>query len=258
MNARRWQILLTSCLMAASMLWLLSAKTAAGSSGAWLSGILSAGNIGRPLAARPVARSIPLWLAMHERLKTRAAQGNVGLLFLGDSITQGMDGVQDLLQQNWGQYQPANFGIGGDGTQHLLWRLQHGETKGLQPRLAVILIGTNNLGDSHDRDIVTGVKEVVEELHKQLPQTKVLVLGILPRAQLVNDPLRGRVGHVNSGLAKLADGKTTFYVDIGDKLIERDGSISPEVMSDFLHPTRRGYQLMFEAIKPTVDKLLAS
>jgi beta-glucosidase len=181
----------------------------------------------------------------------------IKLVFMGDSITEGMYVARDVLDKLWGKYYPEHLGIGGDSTQHLLWRIQNGEVSGLDPKLVVVLIGTNNLNDFSDEQTVEGVQEVVAELRKRLPESKVLVLGLLPRDYALNGVFRKRVHEVNYLLSKrIADGKHVFYFDVGKDLLLPDGSLPPTVMPDFLHPSHHGYELLFNGIKPTVDQLL--
>src|SRR5687767_8720610 len=118
----------------------------------------------------------------HEQFVQRARQGNVDVLFLGDSITAGWNGAgREVWRDKIEPLKPANFGIGGDRTQHVLWRITNGELDGISPKLAVLMIGTNNSGDHSAEQIATGVEKIVRTLREKLPQTKVLVLGIFPR-----------------------------------------------------------------------------
>lgn len=196
----------------------------------------------------------------HDKLVQKAKKSTARLVFFGDSITEGMDTVQ--LKKIFGP-STENFGIGGDRTQHLLWRFQHGELDFKKdPELMVILMGTNNLRTwpgwpaSTIPEIASGVKADIEEAQKQLPNTKFLILGLLPRDQKADGVLRVGAKKTNELLKGLADNKRVFYVDIGDKLLEKDGTIAEKIMPDFLHPTPAGYEIMFTALKPTTDALL--
>lgn len=207
-------------------------------------------------AVDPQPRKQYWWSLMHQQLMSRASRGDVGLLFLGDSITLGMDDAQDIMQRLWAPYKPLNFGIGGDGTQHLLWRLQNGEVSGLKPKVAVVLIGTNNLAENHVDDIVHGVKVNVEELRKQLPLTRVVVLALLPRSPFANDRIRKKLNEVNAKLPELADNKDVFFIDVGPSLLQPDGTLTADVMPDYLHPSHKGYEMLFTALKPKLDPIL--
>ena len=186
-----------------------------------------------------------------------AKHGKVGVLFVGDSITDGWrrQGMK-VFEQNYGPMDPLNIGIGGDRTQHVLWRLEHGEVDGISPRAAVLMIGTNNLGSNNNEEIVAGVTTIVQALHAKLPQTRVLLLGVFPRGAKADDPARARIKSINEQLAKLDDGgKTVKYLDIGDKFLADDGSLPKDVMPDALHPNEKGYQIWAEAMAPTLAEL---
>lgn len=196
----------------------------------------------------------------YEELNRRveAAQGNVDLLFLGDSITQGWEGNgKQVWQQFYGHRKALNIGIGGDRTQHVLWRLENGNIKGIKPKVTVLMIGTNNSNrDDHTpAEILEGVVAIVNKLRASLPEMKILVVGIFPRGAAFNDQ-RGKILQVNQALAKLDDGRSVFYVDFGSRLIEADGSISKEIMPDFLHLSEKGYRIWAESIEPMVSRML--
>src|SRR4051794_32709257 len=198
----------------------------------------------------------------------RAMDGNVGLLFVGDSITDGWRnfgprGGRDVFEKSYRRYRPLNIGIGGDRTQHVLWRLDADEGQGINPKVAVVMIGTNNLGSNSNEEIVAGVTKIVHALRQKLPSTKVLLLGIFPRDEKPDTQNRNRIKAINTELAKLDDdGKTVKYLDIGDKFLEPDGTLprDPEgtqhTMSDALHPNAKGYQVWADAMKPTLEELM--
>ncbi len=197
------------------------------------------------------------WVKRHEGFVEIAKKGGVDLLFLGDSITDGWrGGGKAVWEKNFAPLKAANFGIGGDRTEHVLWRLQHGELDGIKPKLAVLMIGTNNLGANQDGEIADGIKAIVDELHKQTPETKLLLLGIFPRGMKADDPARDRIKHINSIIAKLDNGQVVKYLDIGDKFLEADGSLPKSIMPDALHPNAKGYEIWAEAIAPTVREML--
>ena len=190
--------------------------------------------------------------------RVKAAAGNVDLVFLGDSITQGWEGNgKNVWKKYYGERKALNLGIGGDRTQHVLWRLENGNFDGLKPKVVVVMIGTNNSNrDDHPPgEILEGVLAIVRRLQELSPDTKVLVLGIFPRGQNFNDQ-RGKILQVNQALAKLEDGKRVFYLDFGSRLIESDGSISKAVMPDYLHLSEAGYRIWADAIEPRLAKLL--
>jgi beta-glucosidase len=200
---------------------------------------------------------------LHESFLKRAKAGPIGVLFLGDSITEGWArsaGATTIWDKYYGNDQPANFGIGGDQTQHVLWRIDNGELDGISPKVLVLMIGTNNIRYSADH-ILAGDTKIVDEIHAKLPNTKLLLLGIFPRGAKAGDPsvaeMREKIKTVNQGLAKLDDGgKTTKYLDIGVKFLDPDGNIDVAIMKDALHPTPAGYQIWADAMQPTLDELL--
>jgi lysophospholipase L1-like esterase len=187
--------------------------------------------------------------------------GNVDLLFVGDSITDGWHGGgKKVWAETWEPLKPFNIGIGGDRTQHVLWRLQQGEVAGIKPKLAVLMIGTNNFGGGNtNEEIADGITACVKEIQKQIPSTKVLLLGIFPRGRQAPDPFRARIKAINEQIAKLDDGgKTVKYLDIGEKFLDKDGTIPEDVMPDkpALHPNAKGYQIWADATKATVAEML--
>jgi lysophospholipase L1-like esterase len=208
-----------------------------------------------PATVVPEARDGP-WLELHKSLLKRAAEGNIDLLFLGDSITQGWGGAQ----KTWGRFyvprKAANFGIGGDRTQHVLWRIQNGELKGVEPKVAVLMIGTNNAGGNTPDEIAQGITTIIGELRQRLPKTKILLLAVFPRGQQPFTPIRERLRSVNEKIAKLDDGSNVRYLDIGKAFLNEDGTISQEIMPDYLHLSQKGYRLWAEAMEPTLWSLL--
>jgi lysophospholipase L1-like esterase len=214
-------------------------------------------------ADNPAAKSIERlgqknWKDRHEKFVEVAKKGDVDVLFLGDSITQGWEGKgKEVWKKNFEPLKAANFGIGGDQTGHVLWRITEGkELEGINPKVAVIMIGTNNTGSHTPAQIAGGVEAIVQELRKQKPQMKILLLAVFPRAEKPDDPRRLKVKETNALIKKLDDGKNVFYKDIGDKFVEADGTISKEIMEDHLHLTARGYGIWADAIRPDVEKLL--
>lgn len=198
------------------------------------------------------------WMKRHESFNERAKQGDVDLIFLGDSITQGWEGKDAVPVWNkyYGARKAMNAGIGGDRTQHVLWRLDNGNIAGIKPKLAVIMIGTNNAGADTPEDIAAGIKAIVVKLRDKLPETKILLLGIFPRGAKPDDKAR-QVNIKANELAKtVADDKNVFYLDIGDKFLEPDGTLSKEIMPDLLHLNAKSYEIWAKATEPKVAELL--
>jgi lysophospholipase L1-like esterase len=193
----------------------------------------------------------------HESFVATAKQGKVHLLFLGDSITAGWGGQKAIWEKAFGKYSPANFGIGGDRTQHVLWRIQNGELDGIKPKAAVVMIGTNNSGSDPADGIAKGVTKIVETIREKSPATKVLLLAVFPRGEkAAPNPQRDKLKQVNETIAKLDDGKHVFFLDIGGKFLEPDGSLTKEIMPDFLHLSAKGYQIWADAITPKLAELM--
>ena len=181
------------------------------------------------------------------------------LLFIGDSITQGWEGqgAKEIWQKYYGNRKAVNLGIGGDRTQHVLHRMQNGNLEGLKPKAAVVMIGTNNSNgeDNTPGQIVDGVKAIIKELQKRQPQMKVLLLGIFPRSENFT-PQRGKLTQINQVLQKLDDGENVFYLDIGHRFLEEDGTLPATIMYDYLHLTPKGYEIWADAIEPKLSSLL--
>lgn len=198
-----------------------------------------------------------------QALVLQRAKDNPGpcdIVFIGDSITQGWEGAgKNVWQKYYGHRQCLNFGVGGDRTQHVLWRLEHGQLDGLKPKVAILMIGTNNSNkdDNSAADILAGVQLIVKQIRERLPETKLIINDIFPRGKTFS-PQRGKILQVNQALEKLADGKMIFYLPIGSQLIESDGSISKEMMHDYLHPGEQGYEIWAAAMEPKVKELLAN
>ena len=207
-------------------------------------------------AVVPVPRE-GAWKTRHESFNERVKMGNVDLLFIGDSITQGWERAGATTWKEFYEKRNAvNLGIGGDRTQHVLWRLDNGNIEGIKPKLAVLMIGTNNSGTNTSEQIAAGVKAIVEKLRTKLPDTKVLILGIFPRGENKENKQRQVNEGANEIIKKLADDKMVFYQDIGPAFLMADGTLSREVMPDLLHLNDKSYKIWAESIEPNVKKLM--
>jgi lysophospholipase L1-like esterase len=208
-------------------------------------------------APRPDERSHARTELVLQRAKDNP--GPCDVIFIGDSITHAWDTVgKNVWNKYYGDRKALNFGVGGDRTQHVLWRFEHGQLDGLKPKVSVVMIGTNNSNrdDNSEAEILEGVTAVVNQIRQRLPETKVLLLGIFPRSKTFSAQ-RGKILQVNQALEKLADNKSVYYLDFGSQMIEADGSISTGMMGDALHPGERGYELWAAAIEPKLKELLA-
>lgn len=206
---------------------------------------------------------------MHESFLARGKSGPIGVLFLGDSITQGWTKAPHVWEHYYGKWQPANFGIGGDQTQHVIWRIENGELDGISPKVVVLMLGTNNTGAHDAAEIAAADKKIVQLIRAKLPQTKVLVVGVFPRGPRKNaqgvltdaaiaDAAKRMaiIKDLNAELAKLDDGKNVRYLDITAKFLGDDGKIPSIIMPDQLHPNAAGYQLWAEAMQPLLTQMM--
>lgn len=212
-------------------------------------------------AVEPVARE-EAWGERQQLLNHRAAEGKEAqIIFVGDSITQGWEDEGKVVWQKYYAARGAiNLGMHGDQTQHVLWRLEHGNLDGIHPKLTVLMIGTNNLyGSAYSANTVVqvadGVSAIVQLLKRKLPDTRILLLGILPRGENPN-PMRGDVLQVNEIIQNLADNRTVLWSDFGARFVNSDGTIHSAFMPDYLHLSPAGYRLWAEAIEEQISSIL--
>lgn len=218
----------------------------------------------RHVATTPIERKEPDKVERHARFNEISKQGQAQLVFLGDSITQGWEknGLA-AWEKHFAPLKAANFGIGGDRTEHVLWRLQNGNFDGLQPKLVVLMIGTNNTGhqgrDGYEcsaEQTADGVRAILDLLAEKCPDTKVLLLGIFPRGENADDAFRKQNETTNVLIQSFADGRRVHWRDLGPKFLNADGTLSREIMPDLLHLSPRGYDIWAEAIKADVEALM--
>jgi len=210
----------------------------------------------------PVQREHEWWLARTAQLQHEVdTQGkNAKVIFIGDSITQGWEGNgAEIWQETFAPLGAINLGIGGDRTEHVRWRLENGNLRGLSPDVAIVMIGTNNFGQStpdSSSEVLDGVVAVVETLKSALPNVHVLLLDIFPRGQSFNF-MRGSILQVNQALQTRyeCDAEVTF-LSIGHHFVERDGTISKAIMPDSLHLSKEGYERWADAILPSIQNNL--
>lgn len=207
-------------------------------------------------AIKPVPREGG-WMKRHESFNERVKKGNVDLIFIGDSITQGWEGAgKGVWAEKYTPRNAVNLGIGGDRTQHVLWRLENGNIEGIKPKLAVIMIGTNNSGTNTSEQIAEGITAIVQKLRDKLPETKILLLAIFPRGADDNDARRKVNAGANEIVAKLADGKMVEYLDIGPKFLDENRVLSKEVMPDLLHLNPAAYKTWADSIEEHVARMM--
>jgi len=207
-------------------------------------------------ATKPVPRSGG-WTKRHQSFNKRVAQGNCDLIFIGDSITQGWEGRgKKVWAKHYTKRNAVNLGIGGDRTQHVIWRLDNGNLHRIKPKAAVIMIGTNNSGSNSSQEIADGVEVIVKQLRKKLPETKVLLLGVFPRGANKADKRRQVNEGANATFKKIADGNSVHYLDIGQKFLKEDGTLPREIMPDLLHLSEKGYTIWAESIEAKLKELM--
>jgi lysophospholipase L1-like esterase len=218
-------------------------------------------------ADQPVSRTDQNSITAHTQLLEKAKKGGIDIYFAGDSITRRW-GATDYpaLLANWTQnffgWNAANFGWGGDTTQNILWRLQNGELDGVNPRVIVLLAGTNNVGnrtskdgdDSRVADITKGLKAILDTMRARAPRATIILMGIFPRND--NMAVMPAINRINENLARFADGNTIRYLNINRKLADQKDVLIEGMMGDGLHPTIQGYQVWADSLKPILTELL--
>ena len=204
----------------------------------------------------------------HAQLLEKAKQGGIDIYFAGDSITRrwGATDRPDLLAswtRNFHGWNAADFGWGADRIENILWRLDNGEMDGVNPKIIVLLAGTNNVGnaippegyDAMVKDITKGLQAILDVLHAKAPGATIVVTGIFPRDD--NIAVTAAIDRINANLSKLADGKRVRYLNVNDKLAAADGTLFEGMMdADKLHPALKGYQVWADALKPIFTELL--
>lgn len=209
----------------------------------------------QPASITPVPRTEQeeKWVTNHEARVAVAKKGDIDVILIGDSITH-YGQTASLYKYYFGERKVLNMGQGGDRTQNVLWRLQNGEVEGIQPKIAFLMIGTNNLGRGETpADTVLGIKTVLAELKQRLPSTKVVLFSIFPRGGAIMDSIT----KVNGELPALADGKQVVHVDMTQDFQNADGSLREGLYhTDFVHLAGRGYQIWWEKTEPFLAEAL--
>lgn len=208
----------------------------------------------------PLTNQSDYWtLRNDQNVALLEAGGKPDVLFLGDSITDllATGAGKDVWQKYYLPLGSADFAVGGARTSQVLWQIETGQVAAANPKVIVLLIGTNNLGmGQNPEEVAAGIARIVDELRTQLPKTRILLLGLLPRGQSVLDPFRAPIAEVNALIADLNDGDWVTYLDIDSGFLQPDGSLSPFVMGDFVHPTSIGYNIYTVGIWDTLMRLL--
>ncbi|HEV8113294.1 MAG TPA: alkaline phosphatase D family protein [Planctomycetota bacterium] len=194
-----------------------------------------------------------------DEVLARAKKGPAELVFLGDSITEGWEEAgKDAWDAHYAKRKAVNFGVGGDRTQHVLWRIDHGQLDGVKPKLVVLMIGTNNANgaDNSSAEIGQGIAAVVGRIRHKCPDAKILLLAVFPRGEKPNE-LRTKNDEASHFAAEAAaDGKIVRFLDIGPSFVGRDGMLPRALMPDELHPSKKGYEIWAGAIEAQVKEML--
>ena len=223
-----------------------------------------------PAADRPAPRTDRNSQIAHAQLLEKARKGRIDVYFVGDSITRRWgtsdEQYKDFLanwRQNFFGWNAANFGWGGDTTQNILWRLNNGELDHVNPKIIVVLAGTNNVGrkspaggeDPRVADVTRGIKAILDVCRRKAPGATIVLTGITPRND--NMAVMPVINKINDQIAKFADGKRIRYVNINGRLADREGRLYEGMANrDGLHLDVRGYQVWADALKPIFTKLL--
>ena len=218
-------------------------------------------------ATIPVPKNAEWWQKTQQEINEDVASTDVELLFVGDSIIHWFKKMNWMKDEDCGQvvwekyYAPrnaVNTGIMADKTQHVLWRLMHGNLEGIDPELAVVMIGTNNTGSQETPEqTADGIQAIIEYIHQESPDTEILLLAIFPRGKKIDDKKREQNDKVNAIISEW-DEKYDYvtYLDISEEFLNEDGSVNLDLMPDGLHPNAKGYQVWAEAMEPSIEKLM--
>ncbi|MHC4994722.1 MAG: GDSL-type esterase/lipase family protein [Planctomycetota bacterium] len=196
------------------------------------------------------------WMERHDNVVAQSAMGKARLIFIGDSITHGWDAAgADVWAERYTKYDAINMGFGGDKTEHVLWRLANGAVDGIQPKVAVLMIGTNNSRANTGEEIGEALIAICGDLRVRLPDTKILVLAIFPR-NTPDDERRATNNRANEIVSQITDNRRVHYLDIGHVFVDENGNIPKDIMGDALHPSTRGYSLWADAMQDKLDELM--
>jgi lysophospholipase L1-like esterase len=230
--------------------------------------ILPLVSVAQTPADQPLARTDQNSLAAHAQLLEKARKGRIDIYFEGDSITRrwGATDYPEFLanwRENFFGWNAANFGWGADSIQNILWRLNNGELDGVNPKIIVLLAGTNNVGrnvpaggnDAMVADITKGLRAVVDLMRTKAPNATLILMAVFPRND--NIAVMHVINKINENISRFADGKTVRFLNINDRLADKNGNLYPGIMnSDGLHPAIKGYQVWADALKPLFMELL--
>lgn len=208
------------------------------------------------------------WYARHEAVLKAQEQLKPEIVMIGDSITHFWAGPPESQRQSgveswrelFGKRPVLNMGFGWDRTQNVLWRLEHGEFAGLHPKCVVLNIGTNNFAETaHARantpaEVAEAIGVICARLHETSPQSRIILMGVLPRGEKPDDPCRAKIAELNKLLPEVAKVHKATFLDIGSQFLNPDGTIPSSLMFDFCHPSEQGYAIWAKALKQYVGE----
>lgn len=227
-------------------------------------------------AANPAARPVPRterWQNDHAKRNARLQKGNVDILLIGDSITHGWNRYPQVLKKTFGTQQVVNLGHPADKTENILWRLTNHQFDQISPRVAMVLAGTNNSNNDEYsiEETAGGVEAIVDLLRAKLPDTKILLLGILPRGsrdqrigiksgltEAVMNPQWEKIDRINRIVETFDDDERIIYLNINSSFLDENGALPVTVMPDLLHPNEKGYDHWGNAIMPALEKMMGN
>jgi len=216
------------------------------------------------------------WWGRHAEIMATKDSIDPEIVLIGNSITHFWGGLPQLKDRNgkpltprgpqaWNSafkdYRVLNLGFGWDRTQNVLWRIDHGELDGLNPKIVIVNIGTNNTSETKNcrknsaSEILEGIKAVSDRIQTKLPRTKIILMAIFPREESPAHPRRALINDTNVLLADYAKKQNIAFIDIGPKMLSPDGTLSKEIAGDFCHPTEKGYQIWADALRPFLNDL---
>ena len=203
--------------------------------------------------------AVEWWMPRHEQKLTEDGRESAEILLIGDSITHGWENTgKDVWESYFGEYKTYNIGYSGDRTENVLWRFEHGEIDGINPEVAVLMIGTNNTGHRQDPPECTakGVEMIVDQIKQKLPKTRILLLAIFPRDAKTSGELRQLNTQINDRIKDFGEKENVTFLNISDDFLDDEGNLSEEIMPDLLHPNEKGYKVWAEVMKPVIKSQL--
>jgi lysophospholipase L1-like esterase len=199
----------------------------------------------------------PQWEKIHADLVSAARMEDPEIVFLGDSITaRWLTGGRRIWDERFRPRHAACLGIGGDTTQNVLWRIDHGALDQISPKVVVLLIGTNDIPHWPTAEVIRGIDAVVDRIGERLPNTEIVLYAVFPRGDLPELPIRKRQEQLETAMAAARWGGHVIFQDIDNKFLDQSGYLDPSIMADGLHPTELGFQIWADSIEPVLDRLL--